>query len=76
MIFPYLLNEIEDSLNRILDRTKIPQACNQVISLIPGTALTKQPFHNIITGTDISKQNSTEAAKANEITISLSIMLP
>ena len=37
-------------LNKKPHRIVIPQACNQVTSLTPVTASTKQPFHSIYTG--------------------------
>ena len=37
-------------LNKKPHRIVMPQACNQVTSLTPATAPTKQPFHSIYTG--------------------------
>ena len=44
-------------LNKKPHRIVIPQACNQVTSLTPATAPTKQPFHSMYTG-QLSKKLS------------------
>ena len=49
--------ELNDGLNRKPHRVVIPQACNQVTSLTPVTASTKQPFHSMYTG-QLSKKLS------------------
>jgi len=65
--FDYLLDVCVEVLNKKPHNTVSPQACNQVTSETPATALTKQPFHSRYTGKLSKKLSSSRPAIPNII---------